>query len=52
MSEKTLDQLIASLKTEAIEVAEKESQKILDEANSKAKKILEASEEKRKEMLF
>ena len=40
MSEKTLDKLISSLKTEAIEAAEKEAAAIEEEARQKASKIL------------
>jgi vacuolar-type H+-ATPase subunit H len=47
MSEKTLDQLIASLKTEAIDAAEKESERILEAANLQAEKILKTAEEER-----
>ena len=46
MSDKTLDQLIATLKTEAIETAEKESEKILEKANQQAQQIVKAAEEK------
>jgi vacuolar-type H+-ATPase subunit H len=51
MSENTLEQLIASLKTEAIDVAEKESKRILDTAKLRAKDILKAAEEKREIIL-
>ena len=51
MSEKTLDQLIATLKTEAIEEAEKESQKILEKAKLEAQRIVQAAEEKRDALL-
>lgn len=51
MSEKTLDKLISSLKSEAIDAAEKESNKILEEARSQAQKILKAAEEQRERIL-
>lgn len=51
MSDKNLDQLITLLKTEAIEVAEKESEKILEEAQLQAQKIVQAAEEKRDIMI-
>lgn len=47
MSDHTLDHLIASLKAEAIDAAEKEAEKILEKANLHAQKILKAAEEKR-----
>lgn len=51
MSDKTLDQLISSLKSEAIEAAERESNKILEEARAQAQKILKGAEEQRDRML-
>ena len=51
MSEKTLDQLIASLKTEAIDTAEKESDRILEAANLRAQEIVKLAEEKRDTIL-
>lgn len=51
MSDKSLDQLISSLKSEAIEAAERESNKILEEARSQSRKILKAAEEQRDRML-
>ncbi|UII76496.1 hypothetical protein LV716_01530 [Flagellimonas sp. HMM57] len=51
MSEKTLDSLIATLKTEAIEGAEKESDAILKAAQNEAKRIVEEAEEKQKQIL-
>ena len=51
MSDKTLDQLIASLKAEAIDTAEKESEKILEKAKLQAKQIVQAAEEKRSNLL-
>lgn len=50
MSDKTLDKLILSLKSEAIDVAERESNKILEEARSQAQKILKGAEEKSEEI--
>ncbi len=47
MNEKNLDQLIASLKTEAIDQAEKESGRILEEVNLQAEKIIKAAREER-----
>lgn len=47
MSDKNLEQLIASLKTEAIDAAEKESESILEGANLRASKILKAAKEER-----
>lgn len=52
MSDKTLDQLISSLKSEAIDAAERESNKILEEARSQAQKILKGAEEKREQILL
>ncbi|MBK7409931.1 MAG: hypothetical protein IPJ40_18925 [Saprospirales bacterium] len=52
MSDKTLDKLISSLKSEAIDAAERESNKILEEARSQAQKILKGAEEKRAQMLM
>jgi V/A-type H+-transporting ATPase subunit E len=51
MSEKTLDQLIESLKTEGIASAEQESQKILAEARQQAQQIVQAAEEKKATLL-
>ena len=51
MSEKTLDHLIASLKSEGIEAAEKESKKILEEARSHSEQIVRAAEAQRDAML-
>lgn len=51
MSEKTLDQLILSLKTEGIDAAEKEAKRILDAANVSADKILKDAEEKRDQII-
>ena len=52
MSDKTLDQLISSLKSEAIDTAERESNKILEDARSQAQKILKGAEEKREQILL
>lgn len=51
MSEKSLDKLIASLKSEAITAAENESDKILEEARMEAQKILEDAKKKSDQML-
>ena len=51
MSEKTLDHLIASLKSEGIEAAEKQSQKILEEARNHSEQIVRAAEAQRDAML-
>ena len=51
MSEKSLDQLITSLKTEAIDAAEKESEKILADAKRQARQIVQAAEEKKAAMI-
>ncbi|UMB62031.1 hypothetical protein MHL31_07510 [Lutibacter sp. A80] len=51
MSEKTLDKLIASLKTEAVEAAEKEAQKIVEAANVEAQNILSKAAAQKTEIL-
>lgn len=51
MSEKSLEQLIASLKTEAIEAAEKQAEKILTDANQKAQHIVQVAEEKKSSII-
>ena len=51
MSDKSLDQLIASLKSEAIEAAEKEAEKVLADAKQQADQILRAAAEKTLKML-
>ena len=51
MSDKNLGQLITSLKTEAIEAAEKESEKILEKARLQAQQTLEEAKEKRDRMI-
>ncbi|GAA3611911.1 HrpE/YscL family type III secretion apparatus protein [Flavivirga amylovorans] len=52
MSDKTLDKLIATLKYEAIEAAEKSAKIILEEAHSQARKIIKEAEEKKKQVLI
>lgn len=51
MSENTLDKLIATLKSEAIDAAEKEAAQILDKARAQAQKIIKNAEEKRAALL-
>jgi V/A-type H+-transporting ATPase subunit E len=51
MSEKSLDQLIASLKSEGIEMAEKESRKILETAKLEAKQIVKSAEAEKENLL-
>jgi V/A-type H+-transporting ATPase subunit E len=51
MSDKTLDQLITSLKTEAIDAAEKECEEILNKAKLEAQQIIKAAENKRDDLL-
>ena len=51
MSDKTLDQLIVSLKTEAIDEAEKASAKIIEEANLRSQGILDAARTTRDTMI-
>ncbi len=51
MSEKSLDQLIQSIKSEAIESANKESKQILEDANAKAERILKNAEEQRSQII-
>ncbi len=51
MSDKTLDKLIATLKYEAIEAAEKSVQIMMEEAHSQTQKIVEEAEEKKKQIL-
>ncbi|KPM30879.1 V-type ATP synthase subunit E [Croceitalea dokdonensis DOKDO 023] len=50
MSEKTLDKLIATLKTEAIEAADKEAGQIVEQARTQAQKILKEAEVKKDEL--
>ena len=51
MSEKSLDQLIASLKTEAIEAAETEAEKILADAKQQAEQMLQAAADQKATLL-
>lgn len=51
MSDIALDQLIASLKAEAIDAAEKEQEEILINARLQAQQIIQAAEEKREALL-
>lgn len=51
MSDKTLDKLIAQLKSEAIDTAEKAAQKIVEDAKVKGQSIIKKAEEERLEIL-
>ena len=51
MSDKSLDQLIASLKAEAIDAAERESKKILEAAHLQAQKITSEAVRQREQLL-
>lgn len=51
MSDKTLDKLIAKLKTEAIDAAEKEANSIVEKAKSKADSILNDARAKSDELI-
>ncbi len=51
MSEKSLDKLINTLKSEAIEAADKQAMEILDKAQEQAQKIIKEAEAKREELL-
>jgi len=51
MSEQTLDKLIATLKSEAIEAADKEANEIVKNARQQAKKITQEAEAKKSELL-
>lgn len=51
MSENTLDKLIAKLKLEAIDAAEKEANEIFEHAKTKAERILKDAQVKRDEIL-
>lgn len=51
MSDNNLDQLIASLKTEGIEAAEKAAKKIIDAAEMKAKEIQRDAEKQREQII-
>ncbi|MEL7122435.1 MAG: hypothetical protein AAFO07_23520 [Bacteroidota bacterium] len=51
MENNSLEKLIATLKTEAVETAEKESQKIIHSARLQAEKILEAAKAEKKKLI-
>jgi vacuolar-type H+-ATPase subunit E/Vma4 len=51
MSEHTLDGLIAKVKSEAIDTAEKEANQIIDNAKAKAKEIVTNAEAKKAELI-
>lgn len=51
MSQKSLDKLIENLKSEAIGAADREANKILEEARAKARNRIEAAETRSKELL-
>ncbi len=51
MSEKSLDKLIATLKYEAVEAADKEANRILESAQKQAHKIIEEAEAKKAALL-
>lgn len=51
MSERTLDKLIATLKSEAIEAADKEAHQIVGNAEQRAQKIMKEAEIKKDTML-
>ena len=51
MSENSLDKLINTLKSEAIEAADKQAMEILDKAQEQAQKIIEETQAKREELL-
>jgi len=51
MSEQTLDKLIATLKSEAIETSEKEANQIMEKARQQAKSILKEAEVKKADIL-
>ncbi|TGV04852.1 hypothetical protein [Flavivirga rizhaonensis] len=51
MSNNTLDELIAKVKSEAIDSAEKESQQIINDAKQKAEQLLKNTEEERLQIL-
>lgn len=51
MSDKTLNGLIATLKSEAIDAADKASKKILEEAHAEAQKIVKKAEDKKEKIL-
>jgi V/A-type H+-transporting ATPase subunit E len=52
MSEQTLDGLIARVKSEAIEAAEKEAKQILDDAEQKAQELLVNAKSEKEAMLL
>ncbi|RKN79676.1 hypothetical protein [Ulvibacterium marinum] len=51
MSEKTLDKLIATLKSEAIKAADNEAMDIVEKARAQAQKIIKDAEAKKEELL-
>ncbi|PRX55415.1 hypothetical protein [Flagellimonas meridianipacifica] len=51
MSEKSLDELITTLKSEAIEAADKEANQILENAQNQAQRIITEAEAKKVELL-
>lgn len=51
MSKQSLDQLIASLKSEAIEAAEKEAKEVLESARAKRQQMIREAEEKSRQIL-
>lgn len=51
MSDKNLEQLIASIKTEAIDKAEKEAEKILGDAKLKAQALMKEAEQAKEEIV-
>jgi len=51
MSEQTLDGLIAKVKSEAIDTAEKEAKQIIDDAKHKAKQLLQNAENDKAQLL-
>ncbi|MGB5819191.1 MAG: hypothetical protein WBG90_06865 [Saonia sp.] len=52
MSDKTLDKLIATLKSDAIDAADNASKKIVEEAHIRAQEIVKNAEEKRERILM
>jgi V/A-type H+/Na+-transporting ATPase subunit E len=51
MSEQSLDKLISTLKSEAIEAAEKKEKEIIDRAKAKAEKIVREAESNKEQLL-
>lgn len=51
MSEKSLDQLIETIKSEAIEAAETKAKEIIDKAHKKAESIIHKAEEQKKMLI-